>query len=331
MNEKNYHLKFNKSIIICIAILLFVNVPVFATTYKLSSEYSFYLDDMLFVQLRNYEESQGNTVAWDAKTKEIVVLKNDKWLYKVKHNSNVITTPTTTYNLVVPLSLINGRTYIEQSVLDAIHGYSTIMKYQFETGDSGFLPIFSDYHDDNNNYESYEMKAEHKKNPVIGDESFSLYIASQNRSDDMFMGYVKNIVGLKPNTEYNFDIIFELATNVESGLFGIGGSPGEAVTIKCGIVNIKPENKKDDIGVFRLNINYGSQSLEGNDMQVLGNMSKPEESTIKGFEFKQFETSIKTTTNDNGSVYLIIATDSGFEGLTEYYIDNVTITYNIVK
>ncbi len=330
MNEKR-----NMSICIALCLLLIAPIPALAATItdEISPEFSFYLDDKLFVQLRNYEESQGNTVTWDSKTQEIVVLKKDKWLYKAKHNSSVITTPITTYNLIAPLSTTNGRTYIEQSVLDAIHGYSTILRYQFETGNCGFLPIFSDYHDDNNNYETYEMKAEYKKNPVIGDESSSLYIASQNRSDDMFMGYVKNIDGLKPNTEYNFNVVFELATNVEKGMFGIGGSPGEAVSVKCGIVNIKPENKKDDIGVFRLNINQGAQSLEGKDMQVLGNISKPENSTIKGFEFKRFETSITVTTDSNGSVYLIIATDSGFEGLTEYYLDNVTINiknvYNI--
>lgn len=330
MNEKIRDLKLFKIVSICMVLcLVLAPIQVFATTIedKLTSAFSYYLDDMLFIQLRNYEESLGNTVTWDSKNQEIVVLKNDKWLYKAKLNGNAVTTPTATYSLIAPLSTINGRTYIEQSVLDAIHGNPTMLIYQFETGDCGFEPMFSDYHDDSNNYESYEMKTEHKNNPVIGDESKSLYIASQNRSDDMFMGYVKNISGLKPNTEYSFVISFDLATNVESGLFGIGGSPGEAVAIKCGIVNIKPEIEEDSGGVYRLNINHGSQLSEGRDMQVLGNMAKPEDSTVDGFEFKQFNASIKAVSDDKGSVYLIIASDSGFEGLTEYYLDNIIISY----
>ena len=38
------------------------------------------------------------------------------------------------------------------------------------------------------------------------------------------------------------------------------------------------------------------------------------------------QATVKSIANEDGCVYLIIGTDSGFEGFTEYYIDNVAIT-----
>ena len=35
---------------------------------------------------------------------------------------------------------------------------------------------------------------------------------------------------------------------------------------------------------------------------------------------------VTATTDENGCAYLIIGTESGFEGRTEYFIDNVGVT-----
>ena len=199
--------------------------------------------------------------------------------------------------------------------------------FDFEESEEDFEAIFSDYHDDGNNYESYEMKSDYTTIPVKDISSKGLYIASHNRSDDIFMGYIKEITGLSKDQSYTFDISFKLATNIEAGGFGIGGSPGAAVYIKAGVVSEKPEMEKDDVGVLRFtNIDTGSQASGGEDLLHLGNIEKPEENWVEGYMFKSFSTSVTATTNSNGSVYLIIGSDSGFEGFTEYYIDDVSIT-----
>ena len=66
---------------------------------------------------------------------------------------------------------------------------------------------------------------------------------------------------------------------------------------------------------------------DGEDMKRIGNIAKPVESPVQGFDFKPFETTITAKTDDKGAVYLIIGTDSGFEGFTEYYIDDVELSY----
>ena len=201
--------------------------------------------------------------------------------------------------------------------------------YDFEEDEEGFEAIFSDYHDDGNNYESYEMKSDYTSIPVTGVSSKGLYIKSMNRSDDIFMGYVKEITGLLKDQSYTFDISFQLATNVDAGGFGIGGSPGTAVYIKAGMVTEKPEMEKDEIGVYRFtNLDTGSQASGGKDLLQIGNVEKPEENWVEGFMFKSFSTTVTAKTNSEGSIYLMIGSDSGFEGLTEYYIDDVSIVIN---
>jgi len=60
-------------------------------------------------------------------------------------------------------------------------------------------------------------------------------------------------------------------------------------------------------------------------MQLIGDLAKPEDAP-EGFVFKQMAASFSVNTDAEGRFYLIIGTDSGFEGFTEYYIDDVTIT-----
>lgn len=198
--------------------------------------------------------------------------------------------------------------------------------YNFSKDDSGFKAVFADYHDDGNNYESYEMDSYYADIPVESVENKGIYICSHNRSDDMFMGYIKKLEGLKKNTEYQFTIDFKLATNVVSGGMGIGGGPADSVYVKAGISSVEPQIEKSENNIFRFtNIDVGIQSNSGKNAIVVGNIGKPEENFDESFAFKEFNTEIKATTDVNGCVYLIIGTDSGFEGFTEYYLDDISI------
>lgn len=198
--------------------------------------------------------------------------------------------------------------------------------FQFSQDDSGFQSLFADYHDDGNNYESYQMKSEYATAPVSNAESKSLYLCSANRSDDLFMGYVKKLEGLKPNTGYQFNITFKLATNVTAESFGIGGSPSDSVYVKTGILSVEPKLEKDATGVLRFsNIDIGRQSQSGEDALVIGNLAREDRKSDNSFTWKSFSTKINSESDSNGCVYLLIGTDSGFEGFTEYYLDNVSV------
>ncbi len=142
------------------------------------------------------------------------------------------------------------------------------------------------------------------------------------------MGYFKELNGLHPETEYQFTIKFKLATNIEGGMVGIGGSPGSSVFVKCGITNQKPENSLDSLNNFRLNIDKGSQSQGGADMIVVGNLEKEKNKFPGEYEFNQVELQFIAKTDSEGKVYLVIGTDSGFEGLTSYYLDDIHLSWD---
>ena len=204
---------------------------------------------------------------------------------------------------------------------------SSILRFDFEDGDCGFVPIFSDYPNSEGVEEFYEMKHEHGEIPIF-EAGKGLFISGNNHSDDLFMGYFKKIDGLVVGQKYEFNIKFKIATNVPAGMFGVGGSPGESVYVKSGITAVKPENSVDETGNFRLNIDGGHQGESGNDMSVVGTIAKQDEMNPDGYDFYVYELCAAAAANENGEVYLIIGTDSGFESTTAYYIDDVELSWN---
>ena len=199
--------------------------------------------------------------------------------------------------------------------------------FDFDSDDDGFVPVFAEYHDDCNNYETYEMKHSHMTAPVPGEESNALFISSMNRSDDMFIGYWKKLEGLTPNTEYKFSISFRIATYVNPESFGIGGSPAGSVFVKAGVASVEPKVEEVEKGVFRFtNIDKGEQGLGGRDAVTIGDMGRADGKEDDSYSWKYFSVTVTATTDENGCAYLIIGTESGFEGRTEYFIDNVGVT-----
>ena len=197
--------------------------------------------------------------------------------------------------------------------------------FNFEQSDSGFVPIFADYPDQKDVDSFYEFQHSYGEVP-IPKAGKGIFISGNNRSDDLFMGYIKKLEGFTAGETYHFSVSFKLATNVEGGLVGAGGAPGESVTVKCGIVSIEPKAANES-GYFRMNIDTGAQSNGGKDMTVVGDMAKTENNRPGEYEFNEFSAEFDTIANENGEVYLIIGTDSGFESTTAYYLDDISVTW----
>lgn len=203
------------------------------------------------------------------------------------------------------------------------------VKFDFEDSDAGFSPVYADYPADEDAESFYEFKHEYGAVPIDGAGS-GIFISGNNHSSDLFMGYVKPLDGFAPETPYHFSVSFKLATDVEGGLVGAGGSPGESVAVKCGITRIRPESLPVESGgmtYYRLNIDAGQQANSGKDMSVVGDMAKTENNRPGEYEFKEFQAEFDVTADDAGQVYLIIGTDSGFESVTSYYLDDITVTW----
>ncbi len=184
----------------------------------------------------------------------------------------------------------------------------------------GFADLPSDY-----DQSIYELDHEHRPLPD-GLEGSGIYVQGHNRSDDLFMFLKRRVEGLQRDAAYEVEVSVDLATNVSAGLIGIGGSPGESVFVKAGASDVEPVTVEDGTGHLRMNIDKGNQSRGGAAMVVIGNVAHP---GVTGREFR-----IKTLDNDGrpltvetdgeGRVWLIVGTDSGFEGLTTLYYDRIS-------
>lgn len=201
--------------------------------------------------------------------------------------------------------------------------------FDFEKDDAGFTPIYADYPASEGAEEFYELQHDYGKVPIDGAGN-GIFISGNNHSDDLFMGYVKALEGFAPARTYHFTASFKLATDVEGGLVGVGGAPGESVAVKCGITQTEPTALPMEHGgvvYYRLNIDAGRQGNGGKDMVVVGDMAKAENNRPSEYEFKEFTAEFDIVANVLGKVYLVIGTDSGFEATTSYYLDDISITW----
>ena len=202
----------------------------------------------------------------------------------------------------------------------------TEFTFTFANDDEGWTTGFADLPNDAD-LDIYELEAGFGQLPE-GLDGSGVFLRGHNRSDDLFMFLKKRVTGLRANTTYTVTVSLDLATNVAEGLVGIGGSPGESVYVKAGASAVEPVAQQDDSGHLRMNIDKGNQASEGESMINLGNVAHP---LVTGDEYR-----IKTLENqgrpfevvsdDEGMVWLIVGTDSGFEGLSAFYYARITYT-----
>ncbi|WDV45938.1 hypothetical protein PV797_21030 [Clostridiaceae bacterium M8S5] len=215
---------------------------------------------------------------------------------------------------------------LQQSITQTI-------EYNFNNDLQGFQAGFADLPAEKDVYDFYELDYDYKKIPVANNESMGAYLAGNNHSDDLFMYITKNIaedIELKPNTEYEIELSFKIATNEAESMMGVGGAPGESVFVKGGVVGKKPCPIVDDSNYYRMNIDKGNQSVGGSELPLLGNIAKDNGSLDRSYAYKNFSTKCKVKTDSKGNAYIVIGLDSGYEGITKVYFDDIVLKVTMV-
>ena len=204
-----------------------------------------------------------------------------------------------------------------------LEGVDGSFNFDFDTGPEGWTAGFADLPVDHDQA-TYELDHGYRSLPE-GLDGTGMYLQGHNRSDDLFMYLKTQVGGLRPNAEYAVSVSIDLATNVPSGSFGIGGSPGSSVFVKAGASALEPTAEEGDNQHLRMNVDKGNQSQGGEAMVVLGNVASPEvqrdEYRIKTLD--NAEMPLAVNTDNEGRVWLIVGTDSGFEGLTTLYYSRI--------
>jgi hypothetical protein len=195
----------------------------------------------------------------------------------------------------------------------------------FTLGSQGWMAGFSDYPVGQEKF--FELDAGYRPLPAPLDAMGSaLFITGNNHSDDLFMFYKGKIGGLEPGKSYRASFTVEFATNVPQGCVGIGGSPGESVFVKGGASEVEPVAVNAG-GYYRMNVDKGEQSNGGASAVVLGDVANSQDCGIKAPQWELKTVSgggaVEVTADAEGSLWLFVGTDSGFEGTTSLYYTNV--------
>jgi hypothetical protein len=154
-----------------------------------------------------------------------------------------------------------------------------------------------------------------------------LFISGSNRSDDLFMFIKHPIHSLKPLTPYRVEACVQFLSKAPTGCAGIGGDPGASVFVKFGASQEEPSPVVED-GMVRMNVDVGYQANGGANAVVIGDVA----TTITDCHNEQYELKeLETTTpliiwsDPNGTLWIFLGTDSGFEGTTSLIFTKVSV------
>lgn len=205
------------------------------------------------------------------------------------------------------------------------------VSYDFRNGAQGWEAGFSDYPPGQE--QSYQLESGVRDLPPGAEPAGTgLYVAGNNHSDDLFM-FIKRKLGpadgVQPNTSYTLTFKIVLGSNAQSECTGIGGAPGESVTLKAGGSDIEPKPEVRD-GTYRLNVDKGEQNNGGPAGEVVGNIANGIPCEQAGGSNNPYVSLTKEHAGDSsakssasGELWLLVGTDSGFEGETALYYQDI--------
>lgn len=205
---------------------------------------------------------------------------------------------------------------------------SRVFSYNFAKSNEGFTAGFADL-PANHNAADYALQSTRTNLPanLAGtNRTQALYISGHDRSSDLWMFWKRKAVGLRPGTVYEATFDVELASSARSGAVGVGGSPGQSVTIKAGASAAEPKVVRDNKAWLRLNIDKGNQGKGGAAASVLGHAAKADNSSDAFSMVRRDNRSgrLRVKSAADGSLWLFFGSDSGFAGKTSLYYTKFT-------
>lgn len=205
--------------------------------------------------------------------------------------------------------------------------------YEFEDGSDGWTPDIAD-HTEATRPDDFVSETGVAPPGMATDPDF-LHLAATNTSGDLFM-YMRREVGaeltLEPDTAYRVSFTVAFASDAPSDCAGIGGAPGESVWMKVGATAEEPVPFTEG-GDTRLLVDKGGQSQGGADAGVAGVIAngipcedaQQQEDLPYAMVMLSHTLESPVTTTPEGTVWLFVGTDAGFEGRTSLYYDRIEV------
>jgi hypothetical protein len=244
---------------------------------------------------------------------------------------------------------IRGTTIRTNSAVDAGAGDNVvdrqiILHWDFRNGEQGWRAGFADISVADEDLEHpelsptaevrqfYRLRSGLEALPAeLNIDGTGLVLAGYNRSDDMFMYLSRALTGehgVVAGQQYLATFSVRFASNSPAALGGIGGSPAGSVYLKVGAVPRRPriELMHESMGNFvTLNVDKGNQSQSGTEMSVAGDAANGDQGDAQRYRIVTREHSHPESVVSAGSrLWLVVGTDSGFEGITTLYYAAIT-------
>jgi hypothetical protein len=207
-----------------------------------------------------------------------------------------------------------------------------VLVYNFDQGKVGWEAGFSDYGPE------FEMELDSGIAPLpesLGQDGTGFRLTGMNRTDDLFMFLKRRIgpdEGIQAGQVFRATYRIVFASDAPTGCVGVGGAPGEGVWLKAGIVPEEPEVTLVD-GYWELSVDKSNQSNGGKDVWLVGDIANGiecEEALAAGQPYalveREYQHDADVIVARNGELWLIVGTDSGFEGRTELYYLTIELT-----
>ena len=196
--------------------------------------------------------------------------------------------------------------------------------FDFRDGTIGWQPDFVGY--TQFNQDIYELTAELRAlPPELGVSGTGFYLYAQNRCDCLVMFLKRRLGtddGVVAGQRYRASFTVRLASNAQTGCFGVGGPPGEAVRLYVGGSQIEPITFTGTHDTRRLNVESTVATLAGNIAN--GQPCNPSSTPYISIERTQQHTS-EVTADNAGNLWLFVGTGSGFEGATGLYYQRIDV------
>lgn len=205
------------------------------------------------------------------------------------------------------------------------------ISFDFRNGSLGWQAGFADYPPATDKDGFYRLQAEIRSlPPELGINGTGFYMQGDNHSDDLFMFIKRRLSpadGVVAGQTYQVNFTLVFASNTPSGCVN-----SDAVYLKAGASPAEPRALLDSSPLYnylRMNVDLGDLTLGGMAASVTGNINNglPCDSGPRPFVSIQRTHQHKWLVNANsrGELWLLVGTDSGFEGFTSLYYQRIDV------
>lgn len=226
---------------------------------------------------------------------------------------------------------IERLTQVDGARCNAAEEFTESRRLDLERGDAGIAAFFADYPVGED--ARFELDARHVVLPSPLHGHRGIRMSGINHSDDLAMLVKSPVRGLVANTLYEVEIAADFASNVASGCFGIGGSPGEDVRLLLGAMTGEPGTRVDPIlGMVRTSFELpdGETGVSADAVHVgaLNNRFVCDGGQLTAWQLKSVSTRgkrLRERADSTGTLWLVAGSDSGFEGRSTWYLTSLTV------